>query len=280
MRRAGVTDDAQYAAGLTGMLNTTINAPGRYFFSPYDMSLQAPFVDAATSVDPQNRANTFISYYTWGAAIGLGLDLSIRSRFPGLALDDFMRAMWQTFGVHEADYTPQRPYTMDDLRVTLGTVVRDTAFANDFFRRYINGREVVDYTSLVGLAGILLRPAQPGLPDIGAAQLEVRDGVVRTAGPVLVGSSLYAAGVSAGDRIIALDGQPVSTAEAVQGIVAGKRPGEPIGIRFEQRGVERTASVTVGEIDALEVVLYEDAGMDVTPVMREFRASWLGTKSQ
>ena len=35
--------------------------------------LFSPFVDAATSIDPQNRGNTFISYYTYGAAIGLGL---------------------------------------------------------------------------------------------------------------------------------------------------------------------------------------------------------------
>ncbi len=34
--------------------------------------MQAPFVDAATSIDPDNRGNTFISYYTWGAASGWG----------------------------------------------------------------------------------------------------------------------------------------------------------------------------------------------------------------
>ena len=47
------------------------------------MSMRAPFVDAAVSVDPQNRGNTFISYYTWGAALGLALDLAIRDRFRG-----------------------------------------------------------------------------------------------------------------------------------------------------------------------------------------------------
>ena len=46
-----------------------------------------PFVDAATSVDPQNRVNTFLSYYTWGAAVGLGLDLTLRTRFELRALD-------------------------------------------------------------------------------------------------------------------------------------------------------------------------------------------------
>ncbi len=42
------------------------------------MSQLAPFVDAAVSIDRTAWGNTFISYYTWGAAVGLGLDLSLR----------------------------------------------------------------------------------------------------------------------------------------------------------------------------------------------------------
>ena len=44
------------------------------------MSRLAPFTDAAQAIDRTNWGNTFISYYTWGAAIGLGLDLSLRAR--------------------------------------------------------------------------------------------------------------------------------------------------------------------------------------------------------
>ena len=59
------------------------------------MSRLAPFVDAATSIDQTNFANTYISYYTWGTALGLGLDLSLRDRTDGkVTLDDFMRALW------------------------------------------------------------------------------------------------------------------------------------------------------------------------------------------
>jgi predicted metalloprotease with PDZ domain len=278
MRRAGVIDDARYATGLTGMLNTVLNAPGRRFFSPFEMSLQAPFVDAATAVDPHNRANTFISYYTWGAAIGLGLDLTIRTRFAGLSLDDFMRALWLRYGAHEADHAPLRPYGMRELRETLGQVVGDTAFAHDFFRRYIEGREVVDYAALLAHAGIALRPARPGAPSIGSVRYDVQEGAVHVGSPVLIGTALHAAGVSGGDRLVALDGQPVASAAAVDAAVAAKRPGDPIEIRFQQRGVERTARVAVGEVDALEVVLHEAAGMGVTPAVRAFRESWLGPR--
>jgi predicted metalloprotease with PDZ domain len=38
------------------------------------MSEQAPFVDGAAFNDQQNKNNTFLSYYTYGEAIALGLD--------------------------------------------------------------------------------------------------------------------------------------------------------------------------------------------------------------
>ena len=71
--------------------------------------MQAPFVDAATSVDPTNGGNTFLSYYTWGSVVGLALDLELRTRFPGLSLDHYMRAMWAAYGRTEV------PYTLDNL---------------------------------------------------------------------------------------------------------------------------------------------------------------------
>lgn len=241
--------------------------------------MQAPFVDAATSVDAQNRANTFISYYTWGAGLGLALDLEIRTRFDGLTLDDFMRAMWRRHGMHQENHTPLRPYTIDDLRTTLGETVGDTAFANDFFRRYIHGREAPDYAALLAHAGILVRQAQPARASIGAPRLNERDGTVTVAGPVLVGTALYDAGVSVGDRIISLDGRAIDSAAALEAVVNAARPGTRMEITFEQRGVRLTRTVPVGEDRALEVLLYEDAGMDVTAAMRQFRAAWLSPKA-
>ena len=48
-----------------------------------------------TSIDQTNFANTYISYYTWGTALGVGLDLTLRDRTDGkVTLDDFMRALW------------------------------------------------------------------------------------------------------------------------------------------------------------------------------------------
>ena len=272
LHRAGMVPLEQYAANLSGGLNAVINGPGRRFFSPVEMSLQAPFVDAAASIDPQNKANTFISYYTWGAAIGLGLDLTLRSRFPDVTLDDFMREMWRTHG------TTERPYTHDDLRAALGRVTRDTAFARTFFARYIEGRDVVDYAALLARAGIRLRPANPGQAFIGGP-IVFDEGRATIGGSTIIGTPLYEAGLDRGDRIIRLAGQPLASDSALSELLSNRRPGDRLAVEFEQRGATRSGTIIVAEDPRLEAVIFERAGERVTPAITAFRERWLGSRS-
>ena len=55
--RSGNIEREQYVNQLGGGVNYVINAPGRKFFSPVEMSYRAPFVDAAASIDPTNNNN-------------------------------------------------------------------------------------------------------------------------------------------------------------------------------------------------------------------------------
>ncbi len=278
LRRAGITSVDDFAADESRAVNTVVNAPGRAYHSAAGMSRLAPFVDAASSIDPTNFANTFISYYTWGDAIGLGLDLTLRTRSPARTLDDLMRAMWRKFGKTGV------PYTMDDLRRTLGEVAGDTAFANDFFRRYITGHAVVDYAALLGRFGLLLRRSDPSAAWIGAegrgsriaTRLEFSDGAATVAGPTLVGEPLYDAGIDRGDRILTLDGVPLASAEALRGVLGRHQPGDTVDVVFEQRMARRTAAVVLGADPDLEIVTYEAAGKPLSPGMRELRRAWLG----
>ena len=52
IRRAGESTIEEYADGISSPINTVSFAPGRSFASSQGMSIQAPFVDAATSIDP------------------------------------------------------------------------------------------------------------------------------------------------------------------------------------------------------------------------------------
>ena len=270
--RAGITDLEQYATSLTGTINTVVLSPGRQLFSPVEMSMQAPFVDAAVSIDPVNRGNTYISYYTWGAALGLGLDLTLRTRFRGVTLDDYMRAVWRAYG------KPEIPYTRADLRTVLGTVTGDRAFAEEFFRRYVEGREVPDYERLLAPAGLLLRKARPGAPYVGEGVVEFREGQAVVPSPTLRGTPLYQAGVARGDVILSLGGRALASAGDLQAALEGRRPGDTLEIEFRQRGERRRATLPVAESPFLEVVTYEKAGLPVTDAVRAFRESWLGSK--
>jgi len=271
VERAGLTTPEDYIHGLAGTINTVVVSPGRRYRSPVEMSRQAAFVDAATSIDPTNQQNTFISYYTWGAAIGLGLDMTLRARF-GLTLDGFMRAMWVKYGRTEIHYA------VDDLRETLAEVTGDQAFASDFFGRYVTGREVPDYAALLADAGIVVRAARPGAATVGPAGLQERGGRV-VAASVLVGTPLYQAGIDDGDVIMSLDGVALTSLGQVDEIASIHEPGDAVPVTFASRGQTLQSTLSLAEDPRLEVVTYEEAGLELTESIRRFRAGWLGPKA-
>jgi predicted metalloprotease with PDZ domain len=278
IRRAGLMTDAEYAASIGGTINAVVNAPGRRFFSPLEMSLQAPFVDAATSVDPVNRANTFLSYYTWGAAIGLGLDLSIRARFPGKDLDGYFRVLWTRHGAG-GRYAVPRPYTVDDLERALGDYTGNAGFAEDFFLRFVHGQDVPDYATLLAPAGFVVRPRSGG-GTLGAVPLAFDSTGATVQGSTLVGTPLHDAGVDAGDRLHGVNGIPVRSLAAWRQVTATLQPGDTARIAFTKRaqGDQRIVTVTAVADPALEVIPLETTGAALTPAQRAFRAAWLGSR--
>ncbi|MDZ7772573.1 MAG: peptidase M61 [Balneolaceae bacterium] len=275
IRRAGLYDDARYARGIGNLLSGVINAPGRRYYTPVQMSMQAPFVDAATSVDAQNKDNTFVSYYSWGAAIGLGLDLSLRSQFEDLTLDDYMREVWRRYGVTE------QPYQIADLRETLAEVTGDSAFAADYFHRYIYGRGVPDYERLLAKAGFLLIRSNPGAAvlQFGGNKIDFEAGEAVISDNTLVGSPLYEAGLDEGDRLLSLGGRAISDAQVLNRLLASRAPGDTLQVRWTSLGEEYSGELVLAEDPSLEVVPYEDAGRELTEAMRAFRSSWLGSRA-
>jgi predicted metalloprotease with PDZ domain len=237
------------------------------------MSIQAPFVDAATSIDPTNFSNTFISYYTYGAAIGLALDLTLREKFDDVSLDTLMQRVWQVHGKTEV------PYTTDDLRNALAHVTGSERFANEFFSSYITGQELPDYESLLGNAGMLLRKVNEGNASVGSVTLAFEGKAAIIEDNTIIGSPLYEAGLDRGDQILAVDRLKIESPGQWQHAIERYEPGDTATIRFIQRGVERAAQLTFEEDKELEVVTYESADMDLGRAQRAFRRSWLGEDS-
>jgi len=277
MARAGLVTEPAFIQDIGAVADAVVNAPGRRWFSAAEMSGHAPLVDAAVSIDPHNRANTFISYYGWGAAIALGLDLSLRARHDTLSLDTFMRALWREFGRAQQNSAPAKPYRADDVRRVLGRVVADTAWANNFFARYVTGRDVPDYAALAARAGIVVRRAKPGAAWIGDPQIRTDGARILVSGPMRQGTPLYDAGVEQGDHLAQLDGAPLSSATQVDSIVASHRPGDRIPLVFIGRGGAREVVITLAENPHLEFVPGEAAGQPPTPAQLAFRQRWLSS---
>jgi predicted metalloprotease with PDZ domain len=270
VRRAGESSSSDFGKSLAYWINTVTNSPGRNFASPPGMSIQAPFVDAASAIDPDNFSNTFISYYTYGAAIGLALDLAIRERFDGVTLDSLMQRMWQTHGKTEV------PYSIENIREALAEVTGNARFANDFFARYISKSGLPDYESLLENAGFLLRKANKGDATLGPVSFEFdgKDAII--ADNTIIGSPLYSAGLDRGDQVVAIDRLMIRSESRWNNALSRYKPGDTATIRFIQRGVERSAEITFDESPTLEIASYESADREVTDAQLAFRESWLG----
>lgn len=271
LKRAGVISLQDYATDLGANLNSMLNAPGRQLFSAVEMSQQAPFVDAAVSMEPNNRRNTYISYYTFGNMLGLALDLTLRKQFTGITLDNYMRLLWQKYG------NQQKPYSLQDLKTTLGELTGNQTFANTFFGKYIEGKEVTSYQELLAQAGLQLQKTYPNKPGLGLESFKFTTQGASIGAPVLRGGPLYEAGLESGDIITHLDGKPFTT-ETYQALQAEKKSGDVVSIRYVQMGVLKEGKLTLTEDPTLQVVTFEELNKPVSGQIKTFRQKWLESK--
>jgi predicted metalloprotease with PDZ domain len=278
LQRAGLDDLASTARTLAGLIES-VSAPGHLMRTAEEMSRMAPFIDGGRTVDRTNRSTTVISYYPFGGAIALALDLTLRDRSDGrLSLDDFMRGMWTTYGKPggSREGYVDHPYTITDAEATLAAVSGDKPFARDFFARYIQGHDVADYARLLGRAGFAMRKRSPGTAWLGDLRLESRNGW-RVAGLVPPTWPIYATGLDEDDELQKIDGQRVSSSGDIAAAMQRHRPGHRIPIVFVDRtGAAKTANVTLGEDPRMDVVPVEAGAL--TASQKAFRDSWLGAK--
>jgi len=264
IRRAGEMSVDDFLANLGGTLDYVLGRSGRRYGGPEEMSLRAPFVDAAKAID-QTNPNIYISYYPYGAVVALALDLQLRQRYPGLSLDSYMRHLWETRGDAE------RPYTPADLERGLAEVTHDPAFAKAFFDGSVHASGLPDYAPLLAQAGLVLRPVDANLGWLGLA-LQAGEGIVSVSDAPAPGTPAYAAGLERGDVLLAVDGKPVADTAALD----GHTPGDRIALRWMQRGSQREATLRYAADPRREIVRGETAGVAVTPAQLAFRRNWLG----
>jgi predicted metalloprotease with PDZ domain len=270
LARAGLMTPQSFIATASSLVNTKSNSPGAVYYSPVDASNHAVFVDAAVSIDKNNYNNMFTSYYTYGAAIALALDLEMQTK-KNKSLDDFMKAMWISHGKAEI------PYTLSSMQKTLAGIT-DAVFADQFFKKYIKGHEAIDYASLFAKAGYEIKKTNEGKVNIGLNTRANEQGKLMVTSNTLKGSSAYEAGLDVNDEIVQFDQTPVKSPTDITNFLQQKKPGEKVTVTYKHRGKEKTTVLTLKENSSLSMNDIENTGQTITEAMKKIRDNWFKSK--
>jgi predicted metalloprotease with PDZ domain len=269
MARAGFRTQEELLSNLGNIVDAVLNLPGAKNFSPIQASQYGVFADAGVAIDQTNQSNIFVSYYTYGAAVALALDLRLRAEFK-LTLDDYMRALWKAHG------KPEIAYTIPDLEKVLAQLTKNPAFAADFFKNYIYGTAKNDYAKLLLNAGFVLRKAKPGKAYSGMRlKFENGKGILSQ---TLQGTPAYNAGLDVDNVILNIDGTEIKDQETFTKTIDAHKPGDVITITYTYHGQEKTTKLTLAENPFLEIVAIEKTGAALSPEMLAFRNSWLNSQ--
>lgn len=281
LSRAGLVGKDNFINTASVYVSTKMNTPGARDYSPVQASNHAVYVDAAVSIDKNNYGNMFTSYYTYGALIALALDLELQTKY-NKTIDAYMQAMWKRFGKTEI------PYTVGTMQETLATIT-DAKFAADFFGKYVNGHEAIDYASLFAKAGYDIKNPNAGKPTMGiftgggfggrggggAATTSERLVIDRN---TTKGTAAYEAGLDINDEILKLDDTEVKTQADITKFLAPKKVGDAISITYKHRNIEKKTTLILKEQTGVSLVPFETSGKTVTDEMKKIRDSWTTSK--
>jgi predicted metalloprotease with PDZ domain len=153
-------------------------------------------------VRDENAPNAMTDYYGHGALVAWELDLRLRSRDPdGDGLDTVLRRLWD----HHAGTA--EGYTEDDVLAAVAEVADDDLAALAERRVAQPGPPEVD--DVLGTVGLEWRPDDgPTVPDLGVQAADDDRGVVFQ--HVLRERPAWRAGLTGGDRLVAIEGRTVA----------------------------------------------------------------------
>jgi len=190
--RSGLIDAPRYLKLVGRAMSGVRQSPGQHVQSVAEASYDA-WIKYYRS--DENTPNSTISYYTKGSLVALRLDLALRATGKA-TLDDVMHALWR-----------EAPGGAVTEALILATVTRlgGKAVAAEL-RRWVHERGALDVLPALARVGVE--------PDVETLNLATELGIRVSEGPVtgvqvksvLAGGAGAAAGLSAGDEIVAVDG--------------------------------------------------------------------------
>jgi len=268
LRRAGTIDHAAYLDLVGDTLSRVLAGTGRKLQSVADSSF-----DAWTKFyrQDENASNSIVSYYAKGGLVALALDLAIRDGSAGRrSLDDVMRLMWRRFG---RDFDSAGLGIEEDAMPGLVEEATGIDLRREI-ARWAEGTDDPPLVELMASHGLRLAMEAPGdgHPWLGLRVTDRSDGVgIASAAH---GGPGHAAGLSAGDLLVAIDGLRVGRAAALDAMLARKRAGARLRVHAFRGDVLREFEV----IATTPPLTHARITLEPKPTARARRllAGWLG----
>ena len=240
LRRAGLISTTDFLTLTAKDIQDLQNTPGRLVMSAEEASFDAWVKYYRTD---ENSVNSQISYYDKGALLGMLLDLIIRQRSNGArSIDDVMRHLYTEY------YKKGRNYTPEDFQRACELSAGSSL--EDFFKRYVRGRDELDYNAALSGIGLRLDTTGASLPTppverayLGARLKQDNDRLMITR--VYAGGPAYDQGLNTDDQIVALDGIRVKE-ESFNARLAEKRPGDTVTLTLFRLDELRTLTIKLG----------------------------------
>lgn len=263
--RSGVLSETDFIDNMTGLVNAKASTPGGQLYTPIENSQRAVFVDAGVSIDRTNYANMYTSYYTYGGALALALDLELRSRF-NKSLDDLMRELWKKHG------KPEIPYTLPNVQTALATVA-SPSYASNFFNKYVYNHDPIDYKTLFSAAGYSVMPINAGKASLARISFDSTEDGLTIARNTIINTPLYNAGLDVDDVIVEMDGTKPRGANDLDKIVSRHKVGDKLTITYIHHDDTINTTFTLTEDSYLKI---EEKQGGINTSQQKLRNGWIG----
>ncbi len=237
LRRCGFITQEEYFERIRRVISRYENRPGRLFQSATESSFDTWMKFFSRD---ENSANTTISYYDKGAALGLLLDLRIRHESKNQrSLDDVMRNIYEKY--HKAE---QRGFTDREFRAECEAAAG--CLLPEIFEIYASTTQEIDYPKYFAYAGLEIDVSAHELPGVFfGASVRDQDGRLEITS-VEWDSPAQQGGLSARDEILALDGTRAD-ARILDRILDSKRSSDTLRVLISRRGRVQELEVVLGK---------------------------------
>ncbi|HNP24770.1 MAG TPA: PDZ domain-containing protein [Panacibacter sp.] len=237
LNRAGLMSKEDAYKAIQGNIKNYENVPGHLFQSATEASYDTWIQFFARG---DNAANTMISYYDKGSALGALLDIAIRHETNNKrSLDDVMRTLYNTYYKQK-----KRGFTDDEFRKAC-ELTAGKALPEIF--SYASTTKDIDYKKYFGWAGLGIDTAARPLGSLstGATMQLKNNQLVITA--VEWNSPAWNAGLSSNDIVLKAAGVLIGKPADLEAVLKGKKAGDMLELIVSRRNKEMTFSVPLRE---------------------------------